>query len=61
MGVLFLLIGISILLGGLFLFLFIRSTDLGQFDDLESPGIRIILEDDVKLNSNHSKHGTTTF
>lgn len=58
MGVLFLLIGISILLGGLFLFLFIRSTEQGQFDDLESPGVRILLEDEVQ--NNHSKHGTRT-
>lgn len=45
MEILFLLIGISLLMAGAFLYLFFRASDQGQFDDTDSPGVRILIDD----------------
>ncbi len=59
MEVIFILIAISLLLGGFFLFLFIRSVNQGQFDDLESPAVRI-LSDENNQQINKSNDGIRT-
>jgi cbb3-type cytochrome oxidase maturation protein len=41
-----LLIGISLLVIGLVVWLFFKMSDSGQFDDLEAPARRILLDDD---------------
>ncbi len=43
---LYLLIPLSLLAVAAALWLFLRMSDSGQFDDLESPGHRILLDDD---------------
>lgn len=48
MSVIFILIGISILLAGGFLFAFISSIKSGQFDDDYTPGVRILFDDSKK-------------
>lgn len=42
MNILFLMIPITLLLAGTFLFLFIWSNNSGQFDDLVSPSYRML-------------------
>ncbi|MFN9939821.1 MAG: cbb3-type cytochrome oxidase assembly protein CcoS [bacterium] len=51
MSVLLLLLIISLLVAGGFLFLFIRASQTGQYDDAETPSIRM-LHDDLPPNSN---------
>lgn len=41
-----LLIGISLLVIGLVVWFFFRMSDSGQFDDLEAPARRVVLDDD---------------
>ena len=41
-----LLIAISLLVLGIVVWLFFRMSDSGQFDDLEAPARRILLDDD---------------
>jgi len=43
---LYLLIPLSVLAVGAALWLFLRMSDSGQFDDLDSPAHRILLDDD---------------
>jgi len=51
MEILILLIPMAILLGGLFIGAFIWSARKGQYDDLETPRFRMLL-DDKKLTTN---------
>ena len=46
MSVLSLLIGISIVVIALVIWLFFRMSQTGQFEDMETPARRIILDDD---------------
>lgn len=48
MEVIFVLIGISLLLAGTFLFLFLRAMKDGQFDDDYTPSVRILFENQPK-------------
>lgn len=52
MSVLSLLIGISLVVIALVIWLFFRMSQTGQFEDMETPARRIILDDD---------RGTTAF
>lgn len=54
MDVAIILIPISLILGLLFLITYIWSTINGQFDDLETPAHRILLDDNItkKVNEN---------
>jgi cbb3-type cytochrome oxidase maturation protein len=47
MSVIYLLIGCSVLLAGAFLFAFIWSVNSGQNDDMETPGIRMLFDDEL--------------
>lgn len=48
MNILYLLIPIALLLGGFFLYAFIWAAGRGEFDDLETPAHRILVDDDLK-------------
>jgi cbb3-type cytochrome oxidase maturation protein len=46
MNIMFLLIGVSLLAAGLFLFLFIWAVRRGQYDDTFTPSVRVLFDDD---------------
>ena len=46
MDILFLLIPLSVVLAVFIGAAFWRAVDTGQFDDLESPGVRVLADDD---------------
>ncbi len=54
MEVIFLLIAISLILAGTFLFLFFKAIKEGQFEDDYTPSIRILFENQPKKKSNNS-------
>ena len=41
------LISISTVVVGLFLFLYLRAIHSGQYEDVESPAIRMLFEDEI--------------
>ena len=45
------LISISTIVVGLFLFLYLRAIHKGQYDDVESPAIRMLFEDELVESS----------
>ena len=47
MSVLLVMLPVALILAGIFVFLFIRSVTAGQYDDLDTPAVRVALEDDV--------------
>ena len=51
MSVIYMLISISTIVVGLFLFLYLRAIDKGQYDDVESPAIRMLFEDELVESS----------
>lgn len=51
MNVLFILITLCSIVAGLFLFAFIWAVKSGQFDDLHTPAVRILFEDDKDSDS----------
>jgi len=48
MSVIYLLISISIVVAGFFLFAFIRAVRSGQFDDDYTPSVRMLFDDELK-------------
>ena len=46
MNIMFLLIGVSLLAAGVFLFLFIWAVKRGQYDDTYTPSVRVLFDDD---------------
>lgn len=48
MSVLFVLIGVSMLVAGGFLFGFLWAVKKGQYDDSYSPSVRILFEDEER-------------
>ncbi len=54
MEALLILLPISLLLGGTFLFLFIMNVKNGDFDDLSTPAKRMLFEDE-NINTNLNK------
>jgi cbb3-type cytochrome oxidase maturation protein len=59
MKIIAVLIGISLLMALLFLFAFYRALKAGQFDDMESPGFRIL--DKKSQNTNKTKNAKGNF
>ncbi len=45
MSVIYLVLPLALLLGGLFLWAFLWAVRQGQFDDMQTPAIRLALED----------------
>lgn len=55
MNIIFLTLGVSIAIAVLFLVAFIWATRKGQYDDLETPGHRMLLDDYETENTNKNK------
>ena len=54
MGIIFLLIGVSIVIAILFLSMFLWASKSGQFDDDYTPSVRMLF-DDNKKSENQNK------
>ncbi len=50
MSILFLLIPLSLIISGFFVFLSIRAIQKGQYDDMESPKWRMLFDNDEIKN-----------
>ncbi|AJH13990.1 MULTISPECIES: cbb3-type cytochrome oxidase assembly protein CcoS [Myroides] len=59
MSVIYFLISISVVVAGIFLYLFIRSVKSGQFDDAYTPSVRMLFDDEVKITSKEKKDKKT--
>ncbi|MEE1885811.1 cbb3-type cytochrome oxidase assembly protein CcoS [Pedobacter flavus] len=55
MTILYFLIGISILMAIIFLGAFFWASSSGQHDDVHTPGVRILFDDDVTGNKKSDK------
>lgn len=64
MEILYVIIPISILLGSFFLAAFILASKQDQFEDMETPAMRMLLEDDsgklIHLGDRKKEKGTIT-
>ena len=49
MGVMFILLPVALLFSGVALVIFVMAARAGQFDDLETPGLRILHDEDTTL------------
>lgn len=58
MNIMFLLIGVSMLAALFFLVLFIWAVKTGQFDDMFTPSVRILFDDDAVLASEIEKESS---
>jgi len=58
MNIFYLLIGVSLLAALIFLGAFIWAVRTGQFDDNETPSIRILFDDDDTDSNNEEKQTT---
>lgn len=58
MSVLFILLGVSLLVAVGFLGAFIWASRSGQFDDTQTPSMRVLGDDDVKSRSGEEKRKT---
>ena len=54
MEVLFILLPATLLIGGLFVGLFIFSVNKGQFEELEGPANRAIIEDSLVIEKSNT-------
>ncbi|MBL4669372.1 MAG: cbb3-type cytochrome oxidase assembly protein CcoS [Flavobacteriales bacterium] len=52
MGVIYLLIGVSIVIAIIFLSFFLWASKNGQFDDDYTPSVRILFDDETNLENN---------
>ncbi len=50
MNIIYLLLPLALILGCSFALAFIASTRSGQFDDLETPAHRILIDDDLAVS-----------
>jgi cbb3-type cytochrome oxidase maturation protein len=57
MNIIYFLLPLALLLGLGFAAAFVFSVQRGQFDDLETPGHRVLLEDEIETDP---KKGTST-
>ena len=48
----FLLIGVSLIAALVFLFLFVWAVKKGQYDDIYTPSVRILFDDNDELSKN---------
>lgn len=51
MNIIYFLIPIALLLGLFFAIAFVRAAKRGQFDDLETPAHRMLLDDEIKIET----------
>lgn len=60
MSALFILIGISMLVAGAFLFLFLMAVRKGQYDDDYTPSVRMLFDDGAEgINKSEKNHLNT--
>jgi cbb3-type cytochrome oxidase maturation protein len=52
MNIMFLLIGASLLAALVFLFLFVWAVKKGQYDDIYTPSVRILFDDNDTMSKN---------
>ena len=52
MNIMFLLIGVSLLAALVFLFLFVWAVKKGQYDDIYTPSVRILFDDNEAVSKN---------
>lgn len=52
MDILFLTLPLALLLAVIFIIIFIISVKVGQYDDLETPAYKILLEEENKVDNN---------
>jgi cbb3-type cytochrome oxidase maturation protein len=52
MNIMFLLIGVSLLAALVFLFLFVWAVKKGQYDDIYTPSVRILFDDNDSMSKN---------
>jgi len=57
MNIFYLLIGVSLLAALIFLAAFIWAVRNGQFDDSETPSIRMLFDDDIKESPESEDEG----
>ena len=55
MEIIYILAPLTIILGGVFLVLFIRSGQTGQFDDVETPAHRMLIDEEINKEENHDQ------
>ena len=58
MEILFVLIAVSLVVALVFLGLFLFSIRTGQYDDMHTPSVRILFENNIKKET-HLENGTT--
>jgi cbb3-type cytochrome oxidase maturation protein len=58
MSVIYILITISIIVALFFLYAFIKAVKSGQYDDDYTPSVRILFDDELKINSNKKTNQT---
>ncbi len=58
MWVLFILISVSLLVASAFLILFIWAVKSGQFDDTQTPSLRMLFDDKRKTSDSEENHKT---
>lgn len=51
MSVMFVLLPVSLLFAAVAVAVFLRATKTGQFDDLDTPGARVLEDDDAPVKS----------
>ncbi|MFO7721256.1 MAG: cbb3-type cytochrome oxidase assembly protein CcoS [Gillisia sp.] len=59
MSVIYILLIISIVVAVLFFILFIISVRSGQYDDMYTPSVRMLFEDELVKKESHVKKSTT--
>ena len=60
MSVILLLLGVSLLLALGFLLAFCRAVQCGQFDDVETPAMRILIDDDKESSKGNKDDRRST-
>ena len=60
MNIFYLLIGVSLLAALIFLGAFIWAVKTGQFDDSETPSVRILFDDDNSETEDNNEEKQTT-
>jgi len=58
MNIMFLLIGVSMLAALLFLILYVWAVKTGQFEDMYTPSVRILFDDEAVLVDKMEKEST---
>ncbi len=60
MEVLYITMGFTVLLAGLFLYLFFRNVKTGQYDDMYTPSVRILFDDELVKEEPKEKESSST-